>query len=97
MARQYYVYTITNLINTVLYTGVTSNLILRITQHREHKIEGFSKRYQLFKLLYYAETPDVRAALEEEKRIKHLTRKQKEKLINDFNREWTDLYPELLE
>jgi len=95
MTKQYYVYVITNSKNTVLYTGVTGNLLRRISQHREHKIEGFSKRYKLFKLVYYEATPDVSGALEEEKRIKHLKRIQKEKLVNDFNPEWKDLYDNL--
>jgi putative endonuclease len=93
--RQYYVYIITNIANTVLYTGVTNNLIRRIAEHREGKIQGFSKRYFIHKLVYYEATGNIEDVIREEKRIKRLLRKQKEVIINDFNPEWRDLYLEI--
>jgi putative endonuclease len=91
----YYVYIITNIENTVLYTGITNNLYRRIYQHREKLVDGFSKRYNLFKLVYYEETESVESAILREKQIKNMSRLKKKQLVICKNREWTDLFPEL--
>jgi putative endonuclease len=89
--KQYYVYIITNLNNTVVYTGVTNNLERRVAEHKLGVVEGFSKRYKLCKLVYYEDTGDVMSAITREKRIKKMLRKEKIDMINGFNPKWRDL------
>jgi putative endonuclease len=67
--KQYYVYIITNTSRT-LYTGVTDNLERRVYEHKKKLIEGFTKRYNITKLVYYEETSDVQSAIKREKQIK---------------------------
>jgi len=92
MSRQYYVYIITNKNNSVLYTGITNDLIRRVYEHREKLVKGFSKRYQLYKLVYYEITSDVESAIAREKQIKKGPRKRKVRLIESINSDWLDLY-----
>ena len=92
----YYVYLLTNKHNTVLYTGVTNDLRRRIYEHKNQLIEGFTKRYNINKLVYFEYTTDVKTAIEREKQIKGWTRKKKNDLIEIMNPEWKDLYPDLL-
>ena len=93
--RQYCVYIMTNRHNTVLYTGVTNDLKKRAWQHREKLVEGFTRRYNLVKLVYYEVFDDVRAAIAREKQIKAGSRQKKIDLVNSMNRGWRDLYDEL--
>jgi len=90
-----YVYIITNKNNTVLYTGVTNNLLRRIEEHRQHLIPGFSSRYNLYKLVYYQYIEGSETAITQEKYLKKCYRKYKEKLITDFNPMWLDLYDQI--
>ena len=92
---QSYVYIITNQLNTVLYTGVTSNLKKRIYQHREKLIEGFSKRYNINKLVYFEIGNDIESTIAREKQIKNYSRQKKIMMVNAFNKEWKDLWEEL--
>ena len=92
MNKTYYVYIITNERNTVLYIGVTNNLVRRIYEHRNGLVEGFSKRYNVKKLVYYEDTGDVRAALEREKELKKWRRQWKIELIEKDNPDFADLY-----
>ena len=85
----------TNTNNTVLYTGVASNLIKRIYEHKNGTHEGFTKKYKIVKLVYYEIFKDSYNAISREKQIKGGSRKKKNELINDFNIEWTDLYDKL--
>ena len=94
MAKQYYVYILTNNSKT-LYTGVTNNLIRRIYEHKNKFVEGFSKKYNLTKLVYYEISEDVRSAIAREKQIKGWLRSKKIKLIESMNPEWKDLSLEL--
>ena len=87
----YYVYIITNVNNTVLYTGVTNDLIRRTEEHKSGAVNSFSKKYNLCKLVYYEEFNDVYNAISREKQIKNLLRCKKEKLINEMNPNWNDL------
>ena len=91
-----YVYIMTNKINTVLYTGVTSNLSKRIYEHKNKFVDGFTKQYNLIKLVYYEIAPSIESAIEREKQIKGKSRAYKENLINTFNPEWRDLYEDIL-
>ena len=95
MDKLYFVYIMTNYKNTVLYTGVTNNLKKRVYEHKHKLIEGFTKRYNIVKLIYYEVYEDIRYAIEREKQIKKGSRKRKEILINSINKEWRDLYEEI--
>ena len=95
MKKQYYVYILANNAGSVLYTGVTNDLKLRIFQHKNKLAEGFTKNYNVDKLVYYAVCEDIEGAILEEKRIKGGSRQKKLDLIDGFNREWRDLYEEL--
>ncbi len=95
MAKQYYVYIMTNDRNTVLYTGVTNNLKRRSFEHREGLAEGFTKRYRVHKLVYYEIAENPYAAISREKQIKGGSRADKVKLIDEFNPDWRDLYDDI--
>jgi putative endonuclease len=91
----YYVYIISNKKQGVLYVGVTNNLIERIWQHKESKVEGFSSKYKLKKLVHYEEYSEICDAITREKRLKKWKRDWKIELIEKNNKEWKDLYLEL--
>ena len=95
MAKNYYIYIMTNKINTTLYTGVTNNLKRRVYEHREKLSSGFTSRYNIYKLVYYEVFEDIENAIRREKQIKGGSRKKKIDLINAFNKEWKDLYDQL--
>jgi putative endonuclease len=95
MNNQYYVYLMTNKSNKVLYTGVTNDLKKRIYEHKEKLVEGFTKRYNLIKLVYFETCGDIQSALCREKQIKDGSRQKKIDLINSVNDKWRDLYDEL--
>ena len=89
----YYVYILTNRNNTVLYTGVTRDLIRRVYEHKNNTDpNSFTAKYKVHKLVYFEETNDVKAAIEREKQIKSWNRKHKNKLIESKNPNWIDLY-----
>lgn len=84
-----------NKYNTVLYTGVTSDLKGRVYQHKQHIIEGFTKKYKINKLVYYEIAENIEAAIMREKQIKAGSRKKKIQLIINMNPEWRDLCEEI--
>ena len=85
----------TNALKSVLYTGVTSNLIKRVQEHRNKVYpESFTAKYNVIHLVYYKTFPVIEEAISEEKRIKAGSRKQKNELINSVNPDWTDLWDE---
>jgi putative endonuclease len=88
--KQYYVYIMTNSSGT-LYTGVTNDLRRRVWQHKQKLVEGFTKRYNITRLVYYEETLDVNAAIAREKQIKSWRREKKVALIESENGGWKDL------
>ncbi|MFH1753957.1 MAG: GIY-YIG nuclease family protein [Candidatus Omnitrophota bacterium] len=90
-----YVYLMTNRHNTVIYTGVTSDLAKRVYEHREGLIDGFTKKYNVKKLVYYEIADDIESAIMREKQIKAGSRKKKIALIKSMNPAFKDLYPEL--
>lgn len=96
MKKQYYVYILTNFTNSVLYIGVTSNLVRRIYQHKAKLDDGFTSKYKISKLVYYEIFEDVENALLREKRLKGSSRKRKIGLINSINEQWRDLYKDIL-
>ena len=81
----------TNKINTVFYTGVTSNLLKRIYEHKNKVVDGFTKRYNITKLVYYEVFDSPEAAIQREKQIKGGSRKKKIDLIKSINPEFEDL------
>jgi len=90
------VYIMANKRNGTLYTGVSSDLIQRVYQHKNGEIEGFTKRYGCKKLVYYEQHEDMFTAIIREKQIKAGSRKKKLLLIEKMNPNWEDLYELLL-
>ena len=95
MKRQYYVYMMTNKSNAVLYTGVTNDLKRRVYEHKQKLAEGFTKRYNVTKLVYYEICDDAESAIMREKQIKSWPRKKKDDLVSSINPEWRDLYEDI--
>lgn len=91
MDNQYYVYIMTNKSNTVLYTGVTNNLERRVYEHKNKLTDGFTKKYNINKLVFFETTNDIKSAIAREKQIKGWLRIKKIKLIETANPEWKDL------
>jgi putative endonuclease len=94
MRTQYYVYIMTNPRSTVLYTGVTSDLIRRVWQHR-HARGGFTGRYHCSRLVMYEVFLDSYTAIVREKQLKAGSRRRKVEIIQSMNPEWRDLSEEL--
>ncbi len=92
--RTYYVYILTNMNNTVLYTGVTNDLYRRVGQHRGGKGSKFTARYNAMKLVYYETYGDVYDAIAREKQIKGGSRQDKIDLVKGLNPDWEDLLDE---
>jgi putative endonuclease len=92
----YYVYIMTNKYHTVLYTGMTNDLVRRVYQHKHKLLDGFTKRNNVAKLVYYevADTPS--SAIAREKQLKAGSRQDKLELIQSMNPKWQDLYRTIL-
>ena len=86
-----FVYILSNWDDSVLYIGVTSNLPKRLYEHRHGLVDGFTKKYNVRKLVYYEEASYMRSALEREKQLKGWTRAKKNALIQTVTPEWKDL------
>jgi putative endonuclease len=91
----YFVYMLINKYHTVLYTGFTDELYRRANEHKDKLLPGFTKKYNVDKLVYYKECPDKETALHREKQLKRYRRSWKEDLINKMNPEWRDLSKDL--
>jgi len=89
--KKCYVYLLTNKNNSVIYIGVTSNLIQRIFEHKSKKFKGFTSKYNCDKLVYFEEYSAIDDAIKREKQLKAGNRTKKEKLINSINPKWDDL------
>ena len=89
-----YVYILTNKNNTTLYVGTTNDIYRRANEHVDKVVDGFTKRYNLNKLVYVEETKRPGDAIAREKQIKHWRREKKDALINSINPEWKDLLRE---
>jgi putative endonuclease len=89
--RSYYVYILSNKSNNVVYVGVTNNLMRRVAEHKSKTGSGFTRRYNVDKLVYFEETNDIQAALTREKEIKKWRREKKNTLVNSMNPKWRDL------
>ena len=86
-----YVYILTNKYDRVLYTGVTNNLSRRVNEHKQKIVKGFTSKYNLGKLVYFEEFPNIMDAIAAEKKIKGWLRTKKIKLIESVNPTWKDL------
>ena len=95
MRKTYHIYILTNKHHTVLYTGVTGDIIRRIWEHKNKVNDGFTKRYNVTKLVYMEPYRSINNAIAREKQIKAGSRQKKLDLINDLNPDWIDLYNEL--
>jgi len=88
--KNYYVYIMTSPSGT-LYTGMTSNLVRRVYEHKQRLVDGFTKKYNVTRLAYYEQTSDVQTALAREKEMKKWRRSKKIALIKSINPKWQDL------
>jgi putative endonuclease len=95
LSKSYWVYLLTKWNNKVMYVGVTNDLERRIYEHKNKLVDGFTKKYNISKLVYFEETIDVVAAISREKEIKRWRREKKDKLVNGRNPMWQDLSEEL--
>jgi len=94
--NQYYVYILASKRNGTLYTGVTSDLLKRVYEHKSDLVDGFTKTYGVHTLVYYETVDDVDSAISREKQIKRWKRAWKVELIEGVNPDWRDLYPDLM-
>ena len=95
MAKTGYIYILASGKNGTLYIGVTSNLSQRIDQHKNHLVEGFTKKYSVDKLVYVEQFDDMMMAIAREKQLKKWNRAWKIDLIEAENPDWADLSGEL--
>jgi putative endonuclease len=89
--HNYFVYMLSNTLNTVIYTGVTNNLERRMLEHKSKHNSGFSAKYNCNKLVYFEEFRWIKEAIAREKQIKSGSRSRKLNLINSMNPGWADL------
>ena len=93
---QYYVYILANKKNGTLYIGVTKDLFKRIYEHKQNLVAGFTKKYNVHKLVYFEAATDIQSAIIREKQLKKWNRNWKIELIEKSNPDWKDLYYELV-
>lgn len=86
----YYVYMMSNT-SRMFYSGVTNDLTRRVYEHKNKLLEGFTRKYNLHQLVWFEETPNIRAAIEREKQIKSWSRAKKTALVEASNPGWNDL------
>ena len=91
----YYVYITANKKHGTPYIGVTNDLQKRVYEHKQKMVKGFSKRYNISRLVYYEKTTDIHSAISREKQLKKWNRAWKIRLIEKNNPEWLDLYEDL--
>jgi putative endonuclease len=96
MKGVYYVYLLASQRNGTLYVGVTNDLIRRVTEHREHLVEGFTKRHEVTKLTWFEEHHSIYEAIRREKQIKAWKRAWKIEMFRDTNPDWVGLYPAIM-
>ena len=94
--NQYYIYILASQKNGTLYVGVTNDLIKRVYEHRSDFVDGFTKKYQVHKLVYYETMEDPTSAITREKQLKKWNRQWKIDLIEEMNPNWKDLYEDLV-
>ena len=95
MQKQFYVYILTNKTNGTLYIGVSNDIVRRIYEHKQKLVDGFTKKYELDKLVYYESFNTAPDAIQREKQMKKWNRAWKLKRISALNPEWKDLYAQI--
>src|SRR5689334_6800714 len=95
MSRPYYVYILASGVGGTLYVGVTNHLVRRTYQHRTKALDGFTKKYDVSRLVYFETFDDIESAIAREKRLKKWNRAWKVRIIEEDNPNWDDLYPEI--
>lgn len=96
MGKQYYIYILTNQRHTTLYTGVTNNLQRRVFEHRQKLVKGFTKKYNIDKLVYFEVAESPLSAISREKQIKAGSRSKKLAMIDTLNPQWRDLFNDII-
>jgi len=96
MKKTFYVYILASKRNGTLYTGVTSDLIKRAWEHKNNMAEGFTRKYNVKRLVYYETHGSAESAITREKRIKKWRRAWKLRQIEEMNPEWKDLYEHII-
>ena len=96
MSKTYYVYIMANDRNTTLYIGVTADIVRRIWEHKNKVTEGFTKKYNISKLVYFETHADPESAIGREKRLKEWKRQWKVELVEKENPTWDDLYESIM-
>lgn len=96
MEKHYFVYILTNYTHTVLYTGVTTDIIKRVWQHKNNVARGFTQKYNVHFLVYFETCTDPQVAIKREKTIKNMLRTKKIALIETMNSSWKDIYTDLI-
>ena len=86
-----YIYILTTENNKVMYIGVTSNLVKRVYEHKTHVYKGFTSKYNVAKLVYFEEFPEIEQAILREKQLKKWHREWKNQLVESMNPKWKDL------
>jgi putative endonuclease len=95
LTQTYFVYILASQRNGTLYVGVTNDLLRRVSEHRAHTVEGFTKRYNVTRLMWFEEHSFIQEAIRREKQIKAWKRAWKIELFSESNPNWDDLYPSL--
>ena len=94
--KMYHVYILSNKSNSVLYVGISGNLKNRVWQHKQKLVDGFTKKYNVTKLVYFESSTDVMSAIAREKQIKKWRREKKIRLIESMNPGWKDLFDDFI-
>jgi putative endonuclease len=94
--KEYYIYILASRIGGTLYIGVTNDLIRRVWEHKNKLVPGFTKKYDVTRLVHFETFHDVRNAIAREKQLKKWRRAWKIQLIEESNPNWADLYPALV-
>ena len=89
----YYVYILASRIGGTLYIGVTNDLVRRVFEHKSKFVQGFTKKYDVSRLVYFEQYDDIQIAIQREKQLKKWNRAWKVRLIEEKNPNWDDLYP----
>ncbi len=92
----YCVYILSSKKNGTLYVGVTNNLVKRVWEHKNKKVDGFTKKYEIHQLVYFEQHNNPESAIQREKQIKKWNRLWKIRLIEEKNPEWKDFYQDIL-
>ena len=94
--RRFFIYMLASHRNGTLYVGVTNDLLRRVREHKSGLVEGFTKKYGVYMLVWYEVAESASSAIQREKQLKHWRRAWKLRIIEEANPEWRDLFDELM-